>query len=39
MNSERDTPRSREARDSNQSSSVSRAIVVAFFLESAIEVI
>jgi hypothetical protein len=39
MNSERETPRSRAARESSRSSSGSNAIVVAFFLESAREVI
>jgi len=36
VNSERETPRSRAARDSSRSSSGSRAIVVAFFLASAV---
>ena len=39
MNSERETPRSRAARESSQSSSGSSAMVVAFFLESAMKVI
>ena len=39
MNSERDTPRSRAARVSRRSCAGSRAIVVAFFFESAMEVI
>ena len=38
MNSERDTPRSRAARVNKRSCLGSRAIVVAFFLESATEV-
>jgi hypothetical protein len=38
MNSDRETPRSRAARESSRSSSGSRAMVVAFFLESATEV-
>ncbi len=39
MNSDRETPRSRAARESSRSASGSRAIVVAFFLVSAMEVI
>jgi hypothetical protein len=39
MNSERDTPRSRAALESSRSSAGSSAMVVAFFLDSAMEVI
>ena len=39
MNSERETPRSRAARESSRWSSGPRAMVVAFFLESATQAI